>query len=515
MALDAFTILDICCAVLSLLILRQIIGPKPSQLPPGPKGLPLVGNVLDMPSEKEWETFAQWGDEFGDICSVTVLGQPLIILNSAKVAVDLLDKRSSIYSDRPSLQMAGELCGWKNTLVLLPYGDRFKRFRRLFHNLIGSQATMRKFYPAEELETKKFLRRILAEPDQLQRHVRKTVGAVVLRISHGYEVQEQKDPFVTLANAATEQFSLASSTGQFLVDCIPALKYVPEWVPGAGFKKKAKEFAATLSELVERPHSFVKQQINAGTAHVSFTSSMLESKQLTEEEEFDLKWSAASLYSGASDTSVSSIYSFFLAMALYRDVALKAQAEIDAVVGNDRLPTFADREYLPYVDALVKEVFRWNVVTPLAVPHRAVQDDFYDGYFIPKGSLLIPNLWQLTHDPRVYHNPMEFKPERYLADALAAEGLGRKVEPHPRETCFGFGRRICPGQHLADSSVFIACAMSLAVFDITKCIENGVTVQPVNDRTSGTISHPKPFKCSIKPRSPKAVALIQSYDEHL
>ncbi|KAF5393735.1 hypothetical protein D9757_000328 [Collybiopsis confluens] len=486
-----------------------------SQLPPGPKGLPIIGNVLDMPTEKEWETFAQWGDEFGDISSVTVLGQPLIILNSAKVAVDLLDKRSSIYSDRPSLQMAGELCGWKNTLVLLPYGDRFKRFRRLFHNTIGSQAIMRQYYPAEEQETKKFLRRVLAEPEQLQMHVRKTVGAVVLRISHGYEVQERKDPFVDLANTATEQFSLASSTGQFLVDCIPALKYVPDWMPGAGFKLKAKEFEATLSELVERPHNFVKQQISSGTAHISFTSSILESRQLTEEEEFDLKWSAASLYSGASDTSVSSIYSFFLAMVLHPGVVRKAQAEIDAVVGNDRLPTFADREHLPYINALVKEVFRWNVVTPLAVPHRAAQDDFYNEFFIPKGSLIIPNLWKLTHDPRVYHSPMEFKPERYLAEALAAEGMGREVEPHPRETCFGFGRRICPGMHLADSSVYIACAMALSVFDIDKCVEDGVVIEPVNDRTSGTISHPKPFKCSIKPRSPKAVTLIMSSDEHL
>ncbi|KAJ3936904.1 MAG: cytochrome P450 [Lentinula lateritia] len=516
MALNVLTVLDLCFAVVGLIILRRLFGPKSLPLPPGPKGLPLIGNILDMPTEKEWETFAQWGDAFGDICSVTVLGQPLIILSSAKVAVDLLDKRSSIYSDRPVLQMGGELVGWKNTLVLLQYGDRFKRFRKLFHNLIGSHATMRQYFPAQELEAKRFLRKVLAEPDDLQAHVRRLAGAVILRISHGYKVQEHKDdPFVTLANTATEQFSLATSTGQFIVDCIPALRHVPDWVPGAGFKRKAKQWAATLIELVEQPHNFVKQQMLAGTASISFTSSMLESKQLTEEEEFDLKWSAASLYSGAADTTVSAIYAFFLAMTLYPEVARKAQAEIDAVVGNDRLPTFADREHLPYVDALVKEVFRWKVVTPLAVPHRATQDDVYDGYFIPKGSLLIPNLWKLTHDSRVYHDPFEFKPERFLADLLATEGLGRQVEPHPRETCFGFGRRICPGMHFADTTVFACCVTSLAILDIDKCNENGVVIEPVNDQTSGTISHPKPFKCSIKPRSPKAVALVQSSDEQL
>jgi hypothetical protein len=167
---------------------------KRISLPPGPRGLPLVGNLLDMPVEREWLTFARWGEVWGtlvfqsallaiyaqslylflgDICSVTVLGQPIIIINSAEVACDMLDKKSAIYSDRPVLQMAGELVGWKHTLVLLPYGDRFRRYRRLFHNLIGSQAVVKRFFPGEELEARRFLRRVLMKPDDLAAHVRK------------------------------------------------------------------------------------------------------------------------------------------------------------------------------------------------------------------------------------------------------------------------------------------------------------------------------------------------------
>lgn len=114
--------------------------------------------------------------ELGDICSVTVLGQTVVILNSAKMAIDMLSKKSTIYSDRPVSQMAGELVGWKYSLALLPYGERFRRYRRLFHSLIGNQSMIRRFYPHEELEARKFLRRILAKPDDLAAHVRKYVS---------------------------------------------------------------------------------------------------------------------------------------------------------------------------------------------------------------------------------------------------------------------------------------------------------------------------------------------------
>jgi len=114
----------------------------------------------------------------------------------------------------------------------------------------------------------------------------------------------------------------------------------------------------------------------------------------------------------------------------------------------------------------------------------------------------------MLRDPRTYPNPSEFSPDRYIG----AEG--KEPQQDPRTICFGFGRRICPGLNLADASVFISCAMSLAVFDISKAVENGVEITPVVDSTPGTISHPVPYKCSIKPRSTKAAALIQQDPGH-
>jgi len=105
----------------------------------------------------------------------------------------------------------------------------------------------------------------------------------------------------------------------------------------------------------------------------------------------------------------------------------------------------------------------------------------------------------MSHDPSVYKNPFEFDPDRFIPSE------GKPAEQDPRELVFGFGRRRCPGTHLADASAFIACAMSLAVFEISKSVENGIVIEPVLESTTGTISHPKPFKCTIRPRSGRAV----------
>lgn len=329
-----------------------------------------------------------------------------------------------------------------------------------------------------------------------------TAGAIILRICYGYEVKDDNDPLVDIAERALDQIARYGITGDFMVDFLPSLAKVPEWFPGAGFKRIARECRETLEEMAAAPYNFVKDQMAAGIALKSFSSDLLKDRTLTTEEDYVVKWSAQSLFSGGAETTVSANYSFFLAMTLSPDIQKKAQVEIDSVVGHDRLPSFADRTSLPYIEAICKEILRWNVVLP-CTDHSVTEDDIHDGYNIPKGSLVIPNIWSMLNDPQKYANPSEFNPERFLAKD------GKEPETDPRMVCFGFGRRHCPGLHLADASIWISTAMSLAVFDISKVVENGVEITPKVDFTSGLISHPKPFKCSIKARSEKAIALIQ------
>ncbi|KAG1797908.1 cytochrome P450 [Suillus variegatus] len=277
-------------------------------------------------------------------------------------------------------------------------------------------------------------------------------------------------PSSTLQTAAWTNYHGPPLLRAFMVDIMPSLAQVPEWFPGAGFKRLAREWRQTLDEMVDAPYKFVDDQMAAGIAPASFTSNLLEVSALSAEEDRNVKRSALSLYSGSD--------------------AKKAQAEIDAIVGTDRLPSFADRDSLPYIEALVKEILRWNVVAPTGVMHCVSEDDIHAGHYIPKGSVVIPNVWFMLHDPRTYANSSQFRPEHFL------DNDGKDPKPEPRTICFGFGRRLSRYDyrrhsrlHLADASVWIFAVMSLAAFDISKAVENGVEITPEVDPSTGTIRH--------------------------
>jgi len=195
-------------------------------------------------------------------------------------------------------------------------------------------------------------------------------------------------------------------------------------------------------------------------------------------------------------------------MSLYPEAQHNAQAEIDEVIGNTRFPTFADRENLPYVNALCREVLRFHSVVPTGLPHMVMGDDIHAGFFIPKGSLVIANLWNMLHDPQTYEDPDTFNPSRFLSYS------GHKAERDIYDFIFGFGRRICPGRVLADTSLFIMAAMALSVLDISKSVSaDGTTVEPVLKPLSGSVSQPTPFNCLIETRSSQALALLMEETE--
>ncbi|KAL0066761.1 hypothetical protein AAF712_006152 [Marasmius tenuissimus] len=357
------------------------------------------------------------------------------------------------------------------------------------------------------------LKNILRDPENYRDHIHHMTGALILTVTYGLDIKGPDDPVIKIAEGAVDALTHALNPGTFLVDALPALKYVPDWFPGAGFKTKAKEWKKLYNRMNTEPFEMVKKQMENGTARPSFVSGALSKLHddpkgcgYTEEE---LMYTAGSMYEAGTDTTFTGLLSFFLAMTLFPEYQRKAQAEIDRVVGDGRLPDFRDRESLVYVEAILQEVQRWQPVAAAGVPHYINVEDEYRGYRIPKNSTIIPNAWGISHDEEMYPDPYSFNPDRWIKDG--------KINPAIRDTTFGFGfgRRICPGRFLALSSSYIAIASILAAFDISKEIDaNGMVIEPKVEYVNNIQNRPAPFKCSIKPRSSLHEKLIVEAAEH-
>ncbi|KAI5822527.1 cytochrome P450 [Schizophyllum commune Tattone D] len=474
--------------------------------PPGPRRKPLIGNVLDMPTQAPEATFMQWRERYGDVVHLEIFGKHMIILNTFEAAQDLMERRSAIYSDRPRFVMLAELMGWGNATTHVHYGPRFRKHRRFVQQVLNQKA-VDSMTPLELRQTAIVLDNLLKTPDNWMDHIKGFAAGTMLKVAYGHDVASVDDPLVKIVDHAS---TLTVQIGNMypisnLVEFFPSMKKLPTWAPLAGFKRQAEEVRQAVDEMMNLPFEQVRQQMSAGTAQPSFTARMLEQYTatgkgtLSQEDEDDIRGAAGTLFAAAEDTTTCMAEVFMLAMVLHPEVYAKVQEEIDRVVGPDRLPTFEDRPLMPYFECVVKECYRWNVPVPLAIPHRLMQDDIYKGYLIPEDAFVIPNIYAMLYD---CENPHQFRPERYLENPNLRD---------PRDCVFGFGRRRCPGRHLADAALWLLNSRISTVFSIEKARdETGAEITPSSEFSTGFVRHPKPFQCSMKPRSEQALRLVQN-----
>nr|VWO98258.1 Cytochrome P450 monooxygenase CYP52X1 [Ganoderma boninense] len=457
-------------------------------LPPGPKQLPLVGNVFQISREYEWLQYATWGKEYGPVLYLSFLGERVFVLNSQQAGVDILEKNMNVYSGRPrNMVMASELIGWNRAVALNPGGAQHRKFRRLLNKSLNSTA-VRDYRLLQEDSASNLVRLLLETPQDFLNHIRTTVGRSIINISYGHDIEMKGQDYISYAEGVHDVFGLAAKPYAFLVDQLPFLRYLPSWLPGLGYKRQAIQWGGKTSTNLRRYHmipSKLSSQANGDTpdSYVATQLRAQKAKPNADTCEDDIMWTAASLYTGGSDTTIAGLTAFFLLMCLNPEAQKRAQKELDAVVCSDRLPSFADMPNLPYVYACVKETLRYWTVAPLGLPHRAMEHGRYQEYDIPAGSTVVANIWGIMHDETVYSEPLSFKPERFLP--TSAGGLG---EPDCAPAVFGYGRRICPGRHLAEASLWMYAARILAVLDIRPVRgEDGMGVPPREEPGPGVI----------------------------
>ncbi|KAI9441780.1 cytochrome P450 [Lactarius indigo] len=492
--------------------------------PPGPKPWPIIGNLLDSPRQSQWTTYTEMSKKYGDILYLQVFGQSIVVLCSLSAIKDLLEKRGDIYSDRPAWPIPQIMeVGW--LLPITRYGESWRDRRKIADRSLRPGA-MSPYHHRIEEKTRGFLSQLLASPADFRNHIELFQGKIIMSLVYGYDLKEN-DKVIVAPVQLSYILGRLVLPGAALVNYLPFLRHIPSWVPWLSYEPLARLGRELGQTTMNEPIYFVKNAMRDGTA-----VSSLAREQLLEVESLDgperqmqedvIKRALGSMYQAGVDTvrvgvseppstiehtiqTVSSMTSLFAALTLYPEVQRRAQAQIDFVVSRDRLPTFEDRSHLPYIDAICKELLRWQMVLPLGFPHASTEDSVYRGFFIPKGSITLTNSWGILHDPDLYPDPETFNPERFLNQ----DGTFR--DDPTISLAFGGGKRICPGRHLVDATLFIVAASVLSVFNVTKAKdENGneIPVSPMIEVDS-VANHPVKFECSITPRDKVAEDLIK------
>ncbi|KAK7014772.1 hypothetical protein VNI00_019270 [Paramarasmius palmivorus] len=477
----AITILGLCLGIL------YVVRPRKG-LPPAPPQTLVLGNLHNFPDlTQAFLTFTKWAQTYGPIFHLRLFNKYFIVLNTGKAALDLLESRSNIYSDRPHTVFDHQVAMLNYNMFRMRVDHpRFRVYRRMMQSGIGPRA-LQGYRSLQLQERNVLLRNLVDNPQDFISHLRRNAGSFILKLTYGYDVKSNTDEFLDLIEKAF-LFEAEKLSRPFIVEYLPFLRFFPSWFPLCEFKKVAKELRASQVEAI--PFKWSKGLIESGNFVDSFVSRFLlpeDGSTISEEDQDILKWCAHAMYIGGGDTVVSAMTTFFYIMVMHPDIQKRAQADIDRTTGGERLPIPEDEARLPYVTAIIKELLRFVPVAPIGLNHRVMEDDEYEGYHIPKGSVVIGNIRYIkfscpfffalkigcraiTLDPELYPNPGNFDPERHL---------GEHPETDPYKFVFGFGRRACPGSYLAERSLFLNIASILALFKLEKDTDaNGNTVEP-------------------------------------
>ncbi|KAI0770058.1 cytochrome P450 [Fomes fomentarius] len=466
-----------------------------------------------MPKSRVWLGFRNLCAEYGNVVCLRVLNQSVVILGDPAVILAFMDRRSANTSSRvqtPSFSLTGHDWNW----AFLPYGQSWRHHRRMFWQHFNPGA-IDQYKPVQQAFAHQFLHKLLENTGELKDHIQLSISSVILKITYGVDIADKNDSILLAINVGILGTRQILVSGGFLVDYIHFLRHVPSFLPGGGFQKKFAKWRVDSWRQLDAPFDrYLEAVKDNGNAPHCVVADIIASCQAGNENQLPIydphmvaKSVAGVTFEAGSETTASTLQVFFLAMSLYPSVRKKAQAELDTVVGNDRLPEFGDRDALVYVNAIIKECLRWFSVLPVGLSHSTIEDDELQGYFIPAGTMLIGNIWACMHDPDVYEDPTVFRPERFIRDG--------KLDPDvtdPGTFVFGFGRRSCPGRHFADATLFINIASVLHVFDITPPLdENGKEIKIEMTMTDGFSSQPEDCRCTIKPRGAWAEALVSGY----
>jgi cytochrome P450 len=491
-------------AFLSLLLWRT--GRRGNLFPPGPPTKPLIGNIHQFPKSFLQLQFSAWAKEYGEVFSLKVINHTMIVASSPAAVKEIFDKQGTSTGGRPRGIMS--LTTDKLYMILEDMNTVvWHRARKAMQPLLSSEAISRHL-PTHEAEAIQLLNDLSTSPEDLYTHIMRTTSSITSSLLYGKR-------FPKFAGSDSETYyvgiRLAAEAGDVAkyppIEFLPWLEYLPQWL--APWTNHCDRMKRVRNGLYDGLLKECEEKMMSGKGTGSFLETLLSDREGMELSWREISFIGAALMDGGGETSASFLHGFILTLLSYTDCQRRIWAEIDQVVGNTRLPNPNDYEKLPYLQAVINEVHRFRPLLPLSIPHKATEDIEYGGYVIPKGAMLFQNTWGIMHDPTLFEEPENFRPERFLKTKYGTKP-GVDVSNFRGNFFFGAGRRICPGEKMGRRTTELTAMYLVWAYEFKPLPGKFFDLDMDRYIKPGLDLAPKSFVCDVKVRSEGRARVIKS-----
>ncbi|NXI38466.1 CP1A5 protein, partial [Galbula dea] len=475
------------CLVFLLIQSFQKHVPKGLKSPPGPRGYPILGNVLELRKDTHL-ALTRLSQKYGDVMEVRIGTRPVVVLSGLDTIKQALVKQGEDFMGRPDLYSFRHVVDGQSLTFSPDSGEVWKARRKLAQNALKTFSTA----PSSTSSSTCLL----------EEHVSKEADYLVTKLLQVMDEEKRLDPYrylvVSVANVICamcfgkrydhndqELLSIVNVTHQFVdvaasgnpADFIPILQYLPSRSMHL-FKEFNKRFLHFLQKIVkEHYETYDKNSIRDITD--SLIEQCLEKKvetntatQIPKEKVVNL---VNDLFGAGFDTVTTALSWSLMYLVTYPNIQKKIQEELDQIIGWERRPRLSDRGMLPYTEAFILEVFRHSSFLPFTIPHSTTRDTVLNDYYIPKDCCVFVNQWQVNHDEKLWKDPQTFNPERFLS----ADGTEVNKDDGEKVLIFGLGKRRCIGEPIARWQVFLFLSTLLQQLEFSVCDGEKVDMTPI------------------------------------
>ncbi|KAG5640609.1 hypothetical protein DXG03_007942 [Asterophora parasitica] len=455
-------------------------------------------------------TLDYWAKKFGPLYSMWLGNQLFVVVSDPQIVKDLMVTNGAVFSSRKEMFLKSQTIFAGRGITATPYNDRWRKHRRIAFGSLNPRA-VDEYTHVLDMEATVLVRELYnygkagAVPINPQPHAGRASLNNMLTIVFGMRTDTIEHPLVARALKLSREFMNCTGPVSNIIDFVPILQGLPNYMT-----TRSKKLHTGLLETYGGFLNDIEAKINRGEEVPGcLAKTMIQTKEEEQLDHVDMAILASAFMIGGVETTASIMQWFSALIPAYPDIQAKAHAELDRVVGRDRLPTVEDEKNLPYVHAIIKATFsfeRCHNPFWLGTPHVNTEDFTYRGQFIPKDTVVVLNTYTMHHEPRRYPDPHTFNPERYINDSTTTAESANLSDPYQRDHwMFGVGRRICPGILVADREVWLAISRMLWAFKMEEIPGEPIDLKEY-DGLSGR--SPVPFRIKMIPRHAKVAEVL-------